>query len=532
MATIGLLRLKLHPASLLTGRIDADILSARGVRLNLIRNADGRKNWERPGSGRETGNDAGMAIASIDDAQISYRDALQKRSFSISVRVTPETGLTAKGTGQVDGAPVQVAVQGGVMATAQPWPFDARIEGPSLAIHASGRMAGPLRFDDMEFRMAARADDLKRIDRIIEAGLFGTQPVDLTAQVTHKDAAWSVRSLQGTIGKSALAGSVTARKQGDRTKLDGQVRFARLDFDDLASDAGHARALQLEQAQGLRLVPNTRINIRKIDRTDGRIAVNIDHVVGGRRPSSITDLSAVLTLENRLLTVEPLRIGLKAGAITGKAIVDQRDGQPAPRVTLALDMKHSDIPALAGGGNAEVTGRIDGRVRLKGIGSTIREVVGNADGSIGLVAQSGSLPTKIAALIGFDIGKGMLAGDAGRSSLRCGILKLDMHGGRGTADPLLIDTSVSQSRGTGTVTFPEERLALTLNGMPKTDAALRLPGPVSVSGSIRDPAIVVPRQSKSVGAIVKMIGRAISGKSGPIAPDADCAGLIRATLGT
>ncbi|WP_395336275.1 AsmA family protein [Novosphingobium sp. BL-8H] len=532
MATIGLLRLKLHAISLLSGAMDAQILSARGIRLNLARDAEGRKNWARPGSEREPGNGAGMAIASIDDAAISYRDALQKHSFSISVQVTPEKGLTANGTGQVDGAPVQVAIKGGVMATAQPWPFDARIEGPALGVHAAGRMAGPLRFDDMEFRMTARADDLKRIDRIIEAGLFGTQPVDLAAQVTHRDSTWSVHALHGTIGNSTLAGSVTARKQGERTKLDGQVRFARLDFDDLASDAGNARALQLEQAQGLRLVPNTRINIRKIDKTDGRIAVTIDHVVGGRRPSSITDLSAVLRLENRVLTVDPLRIGLKAGVITGKAVVDQRNGQAAPRVTIALDMKHSDIPALAGGGSAEVTGRIDGRLRLAGTGSTIREVIGNADGSIGLVAQQGSLPTRIAALIGFDIGKGLLGDDAGRSTLRCGILKLDMRGGRGTVDPLLIDTSESQSRGTGTVTFPDEQLALTLNGMPKADAALRLPGPISVSGTIRNPAIVVPRQSKSVGAIVKMIGRAITGKSGPVATDADCAGLIRATLGT
>jgi len=530
MATIGLLRLRLHALSLLTGKIDADILSARGVRMNLVRREDGRKNWEQPGSGAKAGNSTGMTVSNVEDGLITYRDGLQKRSFSISVQVTPEKGLAAKGTGQVDGAPVRVAIQGGVMDTAQPWPFDARIEGTALAIHASGKMAGPLRFDDMDFRMTARADDLKRIDRIIEAGLFGTQAVDLAADVTHRNKTWSVRSLRGTIGTSTLTGSVTALKQDERTKLDGRLRFARLDFDDLASNEGHARALKLEQAQGLRLVPNTRVNIRKIDKTDGRIAVNIDRVVGGRRPSSITDLSAVLTLDNRLLTVEPLRIGMKTGEITGKAIVDQRDGRPVPRVTLSLDLKQSDISALAGGGSAEVTGRIDGRVRLEGSGSTIREVVGNADGSIGLAAQSGSLPSKIAALIGFDIGKGILGSDAGRSSLRCGILKLDMRGGRGTANPLLIDTSVSQSRGTGTVTFPDERLALTLEGTPKTDAGLRFPGPINVSGTIRDPEIIVPKQSKSVGAIVKMIGRAISGKSGPIAPDADCSSLIRAPL--
>ena len=41
---------------------------------------------------------------------------------------------------------------------------------------------------------------------------------------------------------------------------------------------------------------------------------------------------------------------------------------------------------------------------------------------------------------------------------------------------MLVDTSASQLRGTGTVRFPAERLDMRLTGAPKGDGLLRLPG--------------------------------------------------------
>ncbi|HEX7873007.1 MAG TPA: AsmA family protein [Sphingobium sp.] len=526
MASIRLLRLRVALLPLLTGRFDAQLLMARGVRLTLVRAADGRVNWREGPKRVSGGGGSGLPVATVEDAVIRYSDAVQNRSATLTLAISPGAGLAARGAGSVDGAPVKLTIKGAPMISGQPWAFDAVIDGPALGIHAAGTMAGPLRTDDMRFHITARGDDLKRIDRIIEAGLFGTQPVKMSGDVRHADDRWTVEKLNGTIGQSQLVGRLTAHKTEGRTQLDADVRFPRLNFDDLASDSGNAKALALEQAQGLRLVPNTRINIHKIDKTNGRIAVRIDRVIGGRRPSSITSVSGVLTLEDRLLTVEPLRIGLSRGAITGKAVVDQHDGQPKPRVTLALDMVDSRISALAGGGDGRIDGRVDARVRLTGVGDTLREAVGTSDGTIGIAARFGSLPGKIAALIGFDIGKGLTGDDEEQAALRCAIVRLNVRNGRGTLDPLLVDTSISQTRGTGTITFPAEALAITLSGAPKGNGALRLPGTVSARGSIREPQIVVPESTKSVGNVLKALGRAITGKNAPPATNADCGRLI------
>jgi hypothetical protein len=137
----------------------------------------------------------------------------------------------------------------------------------------------------------------------------------------------------------------------------------------------------------------------------------------------------------------------------------------------------------------------------------------------------------MAALLGFDIGKGILGGDAGTASLRCAVVALQMKKGQGTADQLLVDTSISQTTGQGQIAFPEERLDLRFAGAPKTKAALRLPGQIFVKGTLRAPQVVIPEGTKSAGVLFKALGRAITGKNGPQAKDADCSRLIAEAVG-
>lgn len=530
LAEIRLLRLKLGLIPLLFGQSEPELLQASGVRLNLRRDAQGRKNWQADPESSRRGNSQGVGIAQVEDAEIQYIDAVQQRSARVRVTVHPHRGLVLEGDGSVDGAPIRIRATGGPLQTGRPWHFDARIKGRSLAVHAKGQMAGPLRTEDMQFAMTSRADDLKRLDRVIEAGLFGTRSIDLKAQVRHRDDTWTINNLAGRIGRSQLAGDVVARRVAERMKLEGRVRFSVLDFEDLASEQGNAQASALEKAQGLRLVPNTRVNIRKIDRTDGKITVEVKRILSGRRPSALTSLHGLLTLDHRLLTVEPLRLGLQRGNITGRIVVDQRDGQAKPRVMLALNLSDSRISALAGGPDAKVEGRVDARVRLSGVGDTIREAVGTSNGRIGIAARSGTMPSEMAALLGFDIGKGIFGGDAGTASLRCAVVALQMKKGQGIADQLLVDTSISQTTGQGQIAFPEERLDLRFAGAPKTKAALRLPGQIFVRGTLRAPQVVITEGTKSAGVLFKALGRAIAGKNGPQATDGDCSRLIAGVL--
>ena len=532
LARIERLRVRFSAFELLLGRFSPGTIDVDGAHLVLVRDADRRNNWAKPGDEKGGGGSPltlkGLRIA---NSIIVYRDAFQQRSFAVKISADQASGVTIKGTGVVRGEAVTIAAHGPAIEQAggKPWPFTAAIDGAALTMAIKGVADAPLDLHHMTLDMTARADDLKFVDAIIEAGLFGTRPVQLAAHVRRDGTQWKVSTVTGRIGSSDIVGHIDVDKVDGRTKLKGEIVSNALDFDDFASRAGAAAAATKRQQIGPRLVPDTRINIRKITHTDGVIVFTARHLVGHGN-SALAAMHGTLSIDHQLMTVSPFTLQLTRGAITGSMRVDQHDGRPAPLVTLDLVMRGSSIAALAGGGGA-VDGRVDGRVKLVGTGSTIREVVGASNGTIGVVARDGTLPAKVASELGFDVVRGLFGSGDGPAGLRCVVLRLAVRDGVGTADPFLIDTTASQANGHGTITFPSEAMGLSLVGSPKGNVIIKLPGAIIVSGSIREPHVGATPGVKSVGNIFKAIGRAISGDNGPRARDADCGALAARALG-
>jgi uncharacterized protein involved in outer membrane biogenesis len=516
---------------LLKGAFGPRDVKARGLHLVLVRDKDGRTNWERPGKPKGGGSSTDLDGLTISDSVIEYRDDKQDRFVTARFASDPVHGIRANGSGTIRGAAVRIAVAGPAVERfhGKPWPFTASIEGEKLSIAAKGRMDRALDTDAMHLDVTARAADLKLIDAVIEAGLFRTQPVSFSAHVRHDQPKWTITQLKGVVGRSDFAGHVTVDKQAGRSKVDGAIVSRQFDFGDLASDEGKAEGAALERAIGPRLVPNTRIDIGKIDTTDARMRFRIARIVSAKGVSPIVSATGVLAIDHQLLTLSPLIARLPSGTVTGRISVDQRGGRKTPTVGIDLRLRGSSVQALAGGGG-DFSGNVSARVRLIGAGETIRAAVAHADGTIGFVARDGQLPLGIAAALGFDAARALLASGNERAGLRCVVLKLDVTRGYGRVDPMIVDTTASQLHGEGSVVFPGETLDIRLTGAPKQHALLRLPGAAYMTGTIERPRVTIPPEVKSVGNIFKAIGRAITGREGPTANDADCNGLAARVL--
>lgn len=513
---------------LLIGRVRPRAITIDHGQITLIRTADGRTNLGG-GGGSDGGTSMPLTDLRIRALDLHYRDAKRDRSADVTL-AAGRRGVRVVGTGLVQGAAVRIAASGpGIAAGAgKPWPFQVALAGDRLNMTAIGTMAAPLDTKHMRLAVQARADDLRRIDAVIEAGLFGTDDVTLAADVERTPDSWIVRRLHGRVGASPFSGRITATR-GERNRLDGAVTFERLDFADLSSDEGNARGAALERRIGPRLIPNTQLDLAKLGRTDGRIAITVKRIFSAA-PTPLAWTKAVLTIDRQRLTIAPFALGLDHGRITGRITVDQRGGATVPTMRFDLSVRGTSLGTLATAAPSEgIDAPVDGRIRLSGRGRTIRAAVGASDGRIGLVARGGVLPNRIAAGLGFDVG-GVLTSGQERARLRCGILGLDVRHGVGRVDPLLIDTDRSVARGTGTVRFPDESVAMSLTGAPKRGSLLRLDGAVLVSGTIRVPRAQVPPKVKSAGNVFRMIGRAITGRQEPLAPDVDCAGQAARVL--
>ncbi|MEG8053223.1 AsmA family protein [Sphingomonas aerolata] len=229
--------------ALLKGAFGPRDVKARGLRLVLVRDRNGRTNWERPGKPKGGGSSTDLDGLTISDSVIAYRDDKRDRFVTARFTADPVHGIRAAGNGTIRGAAVRIAVAGPSVERfrGKPWPFTASIDGDALSITAKGRMDHPLDTDAMELDVTARATDLKLIDAVIEAGLFRTQPVSFSAHVRHDQPKWTVTQLKGVVGRSDFTGHVSVDKQDGRSKVDGAIVSRQFDFGDLASDEGKAK---------------------------------------------------------------------------------------------------------------------------------------------------------------------------------------------------------------------------------------------------------------------------------------------------
>ena len=513
---------------LLTGRFRPQAAEIDGLRVALIRTDTEHANWKGlPGGGGSSGGGTKPTLGRliIRDGIVTLADS--KRDHFLGARVEADDGgFRLVGRGRLIGHPSIIALQGPPATRPGAWPFRFGYRSDIANILLDGVADHPL--DVGHFTGAARAwgDDLQHLDLLVEAGLPGTAPVRrLTASFRHDGPDWNVTALAATIGRSDVSGRIAINKRAERTLLDGTFASNGLDFDDLANARGKAIATAKRAAAPGRRLPDTKIDLTHLAKTDARLNVTVRRLLFAK-PSAFKSIRGTLTLDHGVLTAAPFVTQLEAGTLSGSVKVTQRDD--TTRLALDLRLAGSRIEAMATDATA-FTGALAGRFVLAGQGKTIRAALGAADGRFAIVGRDGTLGKRTALLLGQDIGRGLFARAEEIATLRCGIGSFVVRGGKARPAPLLIDTNVARADATGLIDLTDERIDLSLTGLPKQRSALRMSGPIRVTGQLFAPTVTAPQATSSRG-ILKSIGNALSGKEQALAGDADCAGLAARAL--
>lgn len=521
-------RVALPALPLLVGHIEPELARIDGLRLALIRDKDGRATWERPGPKQHGGGGGAPDLSRVvmTDAIVSIDDRKHQHRFTLSLG-SDAHGFRAAGPGSISGQPATLLLVGPPVSRIGAWPFRAEIHSTPVTVIATGRMRAPLDIGHFTARLETHGHDLTDLDHVIEAGLPPSQPFRLSTSVIHDKPRWVIRGLSGTIGRSALRGDMTVDKQGGgRTFLKGSIVSSGFDFDDLSSDAQLAKGRAEEARTGPRLFPTTRIDLSKLRRTDGVLHVDIRRILS-TKPTVFRTLKGTMTLDHGVLTAAPLHADMVAGTLAGSLVVRHASGTPLLLVDLRLANSRFERLFKT---NGILFGPLAGRAKLAGHGETVREAIGRSDGRIALAGEGGVMTKRVAAFLGADVGHGLFAGNTDQTGVRCIVANFAVAHGMARPHPLVIDTDIARADGAGSIRLADERMDLRLFGTPKRNSALRLNGPIVVSGTIEQPKPNPPPQTKSVGGLLKMVGKALGGDKGPIARDADCRALVAQAL--
>jgi uncharacterized protein involved in outer membrane biogenesis len=507
------IRLPLLP--LLFGRAEPQSIEIDGLTVALVRRDATHANWKGMPHGGGMGT---IAHVTIRNGVLTLDD--RKRDHQLTAAITADDkGFRISGGGALAGHPSTIALAGPAVVGNGPWPF--RLDYRSEIANGTliGRADHPLDLGHFQANATAWGDDLKHLDLLVEAGLPGTQPARLTADIRRDRPTWTVRDLRLTIGRSHFAGNVTIRRQDGRNKVDGSLVSTALDFNDLASDEGLAKAAAKRAALGPRVFPDTPIHLEHMQRTDGTIRFDVQRLLFDR-PSVFQGILTKVTLDHGILTADPFFVRMTTGNIAGLARVRHQSGTPL----LTLDLKLRDARIEEPMGDA-ASGPLAGRLRLEGSGRTIREAMAHASGTIGIVAGTGAINRRAALFLGSDAGRALFENKSETTMLRCMVGHFGVKDGTATADTLVLDTEVSRSDGSGTIDLGTEQIALDLPGRPKLDHAVRIDVPVHLTGTLSGPRLESQSVPRTIGTVFKLIGNAIAGKHADPAPDADCARL-------
>ena len=249
LARARLLAVRFAALPILLGRLRVEGVTLEHATLRLVRHAGGRWNIDGNKQPGGSGSTPGLAGLVVRDSRLIVIEA--KRHMTLDANWSAnDSGVIVAGTGTHRGQPMRLSLRGAPVAAGRPWTFRITLSSPLLALRGQGRTERSLSLDRITATVEARADDARYLDDVIEAGLPGTQAITIRAHVRHDKPDWHLTDISASVGRSPFAGTLDVLKRDGRTVLNGKLRFASLDFDDLASDAGLAKAAAKRRAIG------------------------------------------------------------------------------------------------------------------------------------------------------------------------------------------------------------------------------------------------------------------------------------------
>lgn len=556
MAEIGAIAVQIRLLPLLIGQVDMRLLRFDQARVALLRDANGRANWDFS-DGRKPQPMRLPPIRDfvINDGRLTYRDVQRKLNFDGTLNAAEKLGganrgFELRGQGALNREPFTLLVTGGPLLNIErdkPYPFDAEIRAGQTFVTAKGAVPRP--FDLAKFHMVttARGPDAADLYGVTGVALPNTPPYNLRGRLSRDGETWRIDGLSGRVGTSDLAGKLAVKTGGERPLLTAQLHTKSLDFKDLGplfgggagkvaspEQAAISRQLRAEQ----RLLPDAPLRVERIRAIDADVTYKADDIRNA--PVNLRSGSAHVKLDAGVLKADPIDFALPQGRIAGTIELDARKATPVTDLDLRLSNARLEqlLPIKLGGG-APFTGAFVGRAKLRGEGDSVRKAFANADGQLMLVVPGGEIRKAFAELMGVNVVKGLgllLSKNQESTPIRCAVANFQAQDGVFRAERIVVDTGPVLVTGSGAVDMNSERLDLKAQGQPKKFQLVRLMAPVTAEGPVMRPklgveaggAIAQGGAAAALGALLTPLAAILPFIDVGLAKDANCAGLLGA----
>jgi AsmA family protein len=505
-------------------RFGVESLSMDSASLHLVRDAQGRANWQwnDPAVPHANGKLAIVRSLAVPDAHVTLDDDRRHLKFEgIASAQGPSAGAQLRiwGEGNLNGHAAAFEIKGDSLASAshqRPYHFSYTERSSGSHLEGEGVLPRPFDFNAMESTFEAGGEDLQDLYYLVGVHVINTGAYRLTGKLERDGLHFTFSDLSVHSGQSDVHGSIGIDSSGARPQLDVRLESHSLRIADMGlRAAGRAPPVS---GQPL-LLSQAALRPGGFLKDDAAIVLHIDQVELTRL--KLQNVAAKGSLDHGVLTVQTMSGRLLGGEVQGRGKLDVN--QDPPNVDIDLKLAGLELGQLRrkDGSAAEapppVEGTLRAHIRVSGRGSSIHQVAATANGIVTVVVPQGTVRDSLAELAGMDLrGLGLLVSkDKHDTALRCAIAIFKDRDGTLTAQEFVADTVPVLITGSGQIQFDSESLDLSLQGEPKSLRLFHWRSPVLIKGTLSHPSIDIHARKLEI---------VDTGK----AKDADCGSLIAA----
>jgi len=501
--------------------IDADI--------DLERQADGLRNWRlRNPDNRAQGK---VKVMRLEAQRTRIRFVRRDIDFEVVAASSPmdlaETTRDAVLSTRIgfEGEFQGVKFSGEAMTgewltlldTGEFFPLRGHVAAGKSRFEIDGSMADLFRPSATDAKVRLAGASLSELGSFMRVALPASRPYEVEARLQQTKDGYSCTALRAKVGGTDLAGEVNFNRSAEPPMLRAELRSESADLSDLGSllGLGHApgraaatsAAAADDEAAGPaekepiisgRILPSGKINIEQLSTLDAHVSLNATKVTASDLPA-LESLSFSAELDNGILILKPIHVGLAGGHVTGWLTLDGEQQSATAHAKLDLQgIRLEKLLAMLTDTPFSV-GSIAAHLDLRGHGASVATILGAASGSLALTMDGGRVSNLLDAKLGLNGGKILrllIGGDQG-IAINSVDVAFDFDKGLGTATNIFLDTSQTRVAGTGNINLRDETVDLLLTPHQKKPGIFSLrSSSIHVDGSFRHPQFTIVKKGK------------------------------------
>ncbi len=258
---------------------------------------------------------------------------------------------------------------------------------------------------------------------------LGADTLELSTKLAFDGKSAKLNGLSLTVGKTDIAGSVTANIGGAKPIIDAALTSNLIDVDELLppSEESAAPAGPAAPPADGRVFPNDPLPL------DGLKAADVDLTFNGKKivvqGNEIDNVAVKLSLKGGNLNVDPLAATVVGTKIGGRIALDGSKSTPTLAAKLsAAGLDYGEL--LKQRGLTDVAeGKLDANIDISGAGVSVRALMAGLNGSVFVTTENGKINSSALNIASSDI-LSALPGFNSKDdkTLKCGVVNLKING--------------------------------------------------------------------------------------------------------